>query len=120
LEHAALVGTWILTSAEDLIDGKWVHRYGQNPKGYFSFGKDGHVSVQFMKFPREDESSPSESYLAYFGTYTVDHAKGEITIHIEGSLHPKLVGTTQIRAYRIQNNILFIEGDSFKRTFTKA
>jgi len=46
-----LIGTWKLESAEDFLNGQWVKAFGDSPKGYFSFGSDGHVSVQFMKFP---------------------------------------------------------------------
>src|SRR4051794_25261096 len=71
-----LVGNWTLISAEDLIDGKWVRSFGDQPRGYFSFSSDGLASVQFMKFPLSNESAPdSNRYLAYFGRYTVDENK---------------------------------------------
>jgi hypothetical protein len=116
-----LVGTWLLDSAEDFVDGVWEKPFGDSPKGYFSFAADGHVSVQFMKSPLAADESPNEHYLAYFGTYTVDESSRTLTTTVTGSINPILIGTKQVRTFRIEGNILFI-GDqvSFRRRFIKA
>jgi len=118
-----LIGTWKLVSAVDLIDGNWIHRYGEQPKGYFTFGADNTISVQFMKFPVDDANKlkPFDSYLAYFGTYTVDEAASTFTSKVEGSLHPQHIDAPQTRSFRIEDNQLFIGNDSmgFKRIFSK-
>lgn len=46
-----LIGAWKLASAEDVVNGEWVATFGENPRGYFSFGSDGTASVQFMRYP---------------------------------------------------------------------
>jgi hypothetical protein len=116
-----LLGTWLLQSAEDCIDGIWEKPFGESPKGYFSFAADGHVSVQFMKSPLGAGEAANEHYLAYFGIYTVDERAGTFTSTVTGSISPALVGTKQTRKFRIEGNRLMV-GDlvTFRRTFVKV
>jgi hypothetical protein len=118
-----LLGTWILQLAEDFVDGKWIRKYGDNPRGYFTFTQDGQVSVQFMKFPVDssNKTDPFGSYLAYFGSFEVDEAAGTFTTYVKGALNPELVGTRQTRIFKIENNHLFIGGgsDRYRRVFLK-
>ena len=40
-----------------------------------------------------------ETYIAYFGSYTVDAKAGVIVHHVEASLFPNLMGTDQRRFF---------------------
>jgi hypothetical protein len=48
----ALTGTWRVVEFADLDkDGKWQHRFGEHPRGYFVYDATGHVHIQMMKVP---------------------------------------------------------------------
>ena len=42
-----LVGTWKLVEFADIdsLTGNWKYRYGKNPKGYFTYTKNGIVNL---------------------------------------------------------------------------
>lgn len=121
---ASIVGTWKVVRYEDRgADGTVSYPYGENPAGYFVYDATGHLSVHIMRTPalasfpgmREgsaDGASYREAFLAYaayFGTYSVDAAKGTVTHHVEGSLRPDYTGTDQVRPFRIEGDRLIIE-----------
>jgi hypothetical protein len=121
---ASIVGTWKLVKYEDLsADGTVSYPFGEKPQGYFVYDSTGHLSIQIMKTPamrpfdgmRDGTGDAGKfrdaflSYMAYFGTYSVDVAKGTVTHHIEGSLRPDYTNTDQVRSFRIEDNRLIIE-----------
>jgi hypothetical protein len=93
---ASIVGTWKVEKYEDrAADGTFSYPFGEHPGGYFVYDATGHLSVHIMRTPplknspgmREgsgDGDAYREAFLAYaayFGTYTVDVAKGTVTHH---------------------------------------
>jgi hypothetical protein len=126
-DSASLVGTW---RVERIVDtdaaGKRHYPYGEKPKGYIVYDPSGHLHVQIRRTPAPppfaagDDAKGSDAetraaflgYAAYFGTYRVDAAKGVVVHRVEGSLMPSYTGTDQPRPFRIDGDVLTIEGDS--------
>lgn len=125
---ASLVGTWRVEriTDTDAKTGKVVHPYGEHPKGYIVYDPTGHLSVQIMRMPatppfasgNDAKGSDAEvraaydGFVAYFGTYEVDAKKGVVVHRVEGSLMPSYTGTDQPRPFRVEGDVLTIEGDS--------
>ncbi len=109
-----LIGTWKLVTTEGRPAGT---RSEHNPSGYIVYDSTGHVNVQIMlrndreRFFSEDLAKATikekalayDTYLAYYGTYTVNDAKGTIAHHVEGSLDPNDVGKDLIRYFEFSN-----------------
>jgi hypothetical protein len=134
----ALLGTWRVVSYEDRKDendpnSEWVYPFGRNPRGYFTYDRTGHVTVQLMKMPAArfasgDDAKPTpdelravyDGYVAYFGTYTVNATKRIVVHHVEGSLRPGYAGTDQERPFLITGDRLII-GDqrTWRRTLER-
>ena len=134
----ALIGTWRLVDFADMNeDGKWMHRFGKNPKGYFIYDATGHVHIQIMKvppltpFPEANsikDNPPTadhalaayNAYVAYFGTYTVDADKEVVTHHVEGSLMPEFTNTDQLRPFKLEGDRLEIgDGKTWRRVLER-
>jgi hypothetical protein len=120
----SIVGTWRLVTFETHnADGTVSYPFGKKPLGYFVYDSTGHLSVQIMRDPpmkdvpglRQGKAEPDQykeaflAYAAYFGTYTVDSAKGTVTHHVEGANRPDYIGTDQPRPFRIEGDHLIIE-----------
>ncbi|MGA9801333.1 MAG: lipocalin-like domain-containing protein [Terriglobales bacterium] len=135
----ALIGTWRLLELADLNkDGKWQHRFGERPRGYFVYDITGHVHIQIMKVPPlapfpeaklNDGNLPTPehaiaaytAYVAYFGTYTVDAAARVVTHHVEGSLAPDFTGTDQPRPFKLEGDRLEIgDGKTWRRVLERV
>ena len=91
------VGTWRLYSIT--VNGKPSERRGPQPTGILVYDAYGTVAAQIMadrprpKFaasqPTPDEAKTAlASYLAYFGTYTIDERAGTVTHHRTGHINP--------------------------------
>lgn len=122
-----LVGTWRIERFTDTdAAGKISYPYGEHPKGYIVYDASGHVHVQIMRMPaavpfasgddtqgtNDEVRAAYRGYVAYFGTYHIDTQKGLVVHRIEGSLMPSYLGTDQPRPFRIERDVLTIEGDS--------
>jgi hypothetical protein len=113
-------GTWELLGTEqrgaggELVPGGLPYATGQ-----VIYSADGRMSAHLMgpNRPTADEGSREpassefkaqayDSYLAYYGTYTVDAAAGVITHHIHGSLFPEMAGTEQRRHFELSGDRL--------------
>jgi hypothetical protein len=119
---AALVGTWRLVSFESRTSGGEVrHQLGRAAKGQLSYDAAGHMSAQLMNperplFASGDLTRGSDTevraamagYIAYYGTYTLDHLRGVITHHVQGALFPNWVGGDQVRYFRLDGDRLTI------------
>ena len=135
----ALVGTWRLVEFADLDkDGKWQYWYGEHPRGYFVYDATGHVHVQIMAAPPlapfpesnfdagkmpspEHALAAYTTYLAYFGTYSVDIKKRVVTIHVEGSLAPDYTDTEQPRPFKLEGDRLEIsDGKTWRRVLERV
>lgn len=137
---ASLAGTWKVerVTDTDIATGKVVHPYGEHPKGYIAYDPTGHLHVQLMRTPATrpfasgDDAKGTDAevraaydgYVAYFGTYEVDTDKGIVVHRVEGSLMPSYTGTDQPRPFRIEGDVLTIEGDAegihFLRQFRRV
>jgi Lipocalin-like domain len=120
-----LVGTWRIVRFTDTdTRGKVTYLFGENPKGYIVYDPTGHLSVQLMRMPSQppfaagddDKGTDAEvrsaydGYVAYFGTYRVDEAKSVVTHVVEGSLKPSYTGTDRPRPFKLDGDVLIIQG----------
>lgn len=122
-EPPSLVGTWRLVSFEDHPDqGPVEFPFGSSPKGLLIYDATGHMSIQIMKTPHpkvasgdEGNATPEEkialfdSYVAYFGTYEVDAARGVVIHHVEGDFSDTYIGIAQERPYELAGDRLVLK-----------
>lgn len=121
-DEPGLVGTWRLVRYENTsADGKVSYPFGEHPFGYFVYDPTGHLSVQIMHNPPIAAPSPASgpqppgdaaprAFIAYFGAYKVDKAKGVLHHIVEGALDPNYVANPdQVRPYRLRGDTLIIE-----------
>jgi Lipocalin-like domain len=112
-DQDAFPGTWKLRRCvTERQDGQLEYPMGGQPVGVLVHESQGRMSGQVMrpdraKFPqgasRQDFTTivkeAFEGYIAYFGTYALDAARGIVTHHVDGSLYPNGVGGDQQREY---------------------
>lgn len=137
--NAQVQGVWQLKSRIDVDASGKLHidpSLGADPLGILCFSRD-HFAAQFMKRDRSGEpmavqaaqgannSSASNGYDAYFGSYTVDQASGLLKVRLEGAITPSNIGSEFERQIRVQGNELTItlattsvEGIPITRTLT--
>ena len=81
--------------------------------GLIMYDATGHMSVHLMHGDRDrpqgpltnaDRAAMYSSYIAYYGSYTARVSKGVVEHHVDGSLIPSLVGTTQIRHFAFEDD----------------
>ena len=90
-----LVGTFELVALETRrSDGEITHPYGDHPIGLFMFDPAGRYSVQLMD---ADRSGGQSSFLATFGSYTVDDDRSTFSLTLHGAADPRLIGTEVLR-----------------------
>jgi hypothetical protein len=135
----ALIGTWRLVEFADLDkDGKWQYRFGEHPRGYIVYDATGHVHMQIMKVPplapfpeaklsdgipptAEHALAAYNTYVAYFGTYTVDAEKHVVIHHVEGSVAPDFTNTDQPRPFKLEGDRLEIgDGKSWRHALERV
>jgi Lipocalin-like domain len=137
-----LVGTWRLVSFEDVIDGQTTRPFGEKPLGLFVYTADGHVAIQIANPANPVCIAPShklgpgskndrvvppcspeqmrallDGYIAYWGSYTVDAAAGEVIHHVKSDIGNGYLGTDQHRPFRLEGDRLVI-GDG--KTWTRV
>ncbi|MBX9400907.1 lipocalin-like domain-containing protein [Lysobacter sp. BMK333-48F3] len=135
----ALVGTWkVETIADTDASGKVTHPYGERPEGYIVYDPTGRLHVQVMRTPATprfasgDDAKGTDAevraaydgYVAYFGRYRVDAERSTVVHQVVGSLMPSYTGTDQPRPFKLDGDVLTIEGDSegvhFLRRFRRV
>jgi hypothetical protein len=122
------VGTWRLVSYEnvDSSSGRLTRPYGHPPLGFFVYDAAGNVFIQISRNPPlsripagdNDQPLPSvsnltlretvESFIAYFGTYSVDAERGEIVHRVVSDMWRDYTGSEQRRPFRILGDTLVI------------
>ncbi len=135
-----LVGAWRIVLFEDIDDGRKSYPFGEKPEGYLVYTADGHMAAvvtdptlpscvppsntPYSKLP---PCSPLqmervlERSIAYWGTYSVDAARGVVVHHVERDLTSGLAGTDQPRPFRLEGDRLVIgDGKTWKRVFERA
>jgi hypothetical protein len=81
-----------------------------------------HMSIQVMKVPHpkvasgdDEKVTPEETaalfdaYTAYFGTYTVDAARGVVIHHVEGDLADVFIGRDEEWPYELAGDRLLLK-----------
>ena len=136
---ASLPGTWLLQSRIDVTaagERRLESSLGEDPIALLIYDRAGHFAVQFMKRDRSavvaegsgggaNNSRAQGGYDAYFGTYTVDDARGTVTQHLLGALSRENVGATLVREVEVRGGSLSIrlqakhaDGTAVTRTLT--
>jgi Lipocalin-like domain len=123
-----LVGTWELVSRIDRTatgERRVEPLLGEDPVALLYYDRSGHFAAQFMRRNRAVSSVPDADtadsgsvatnnsrarggYDAYFGTYTVDEARGTVTQRLLGALSPENVGQVLTRAMTVDGTALTI------------
>ncbi len=121
-----LVGTWRLVEFADFdsTTNVWVYRYGNNPKGYFTYTASGVLSInisnkQPLKISEEQAKKISVNLydyintnsFGYFGTYTFEPEKGRVIHHVKGGTIPWYTDTEQPRQIQVKGDTAII-GDN--------
>jgi hypothetical protein len=131
---SVLVGTWRLVEYNNWdVAGVLTQPYGARPRGYFVYDATGHVTIQIARTPPmaapsgdraltvTEKAQAYDSFMAYFGRYTVDAARGIVTHHVEGSLRPDYSDTDQPRPFRVSGDSLIVEsGKSYRRVLLRV
>ena len=118
-----LAGTWRLVEFTDLdtLTGKWIYRYGKNPRGYFTYTRTNilnlNISTDTPLKISEDSAKKINVNLfdniqnvsfGYFGTYTLDLEKSIVTHHVTGGGIPWYIDTDQPRPFTLKGDTLII------------
>lgn len=122
-DPAHLIGTWKLVAFEDRPDqGPPRFPFGTSPAGLLIYDSTGHMSIQIMKVPHpkvasgdDEKVTPEEklalydAYVAYFGTYRVEPARGVVIHHVEGDLADVYIGHDEERPYELNGDRLTLK-----------
>jgi len=117
-----LVGTWKMISDERHTEGEEVfYPFGQDVVGQLMYDDKGFMSVNVTRRDRSkfaskdrgdytpDEAKAAfESYLAYFGTYSFDEARGAVIHHVVSSTFPQMIGANNVRFFRFSGKRLIL------------
>ncbi len=117
-----LVGTWRLLSRIDRdASGEAIHEpsLGSDPMALLYFDATGNFAAQFMRrdrsaavaapgFTAQNNTTAVGGYDAYFGTYEVDEASGDVRTHLVAALSPGHVGATLMRNMKVEDGKLII------------
>ena len=113
------VGAWDLVSlVSERPDGSTFEPFGPRPSGRIIYGEAGQVMAMIVGEQRNEAAgslSPPKllrQFTAYFGTYRVDGASGEIVHTVTTSLNGLQASGELRRHYRMENDRLFL---SFRR-----
>jgi hypothetical protein len=114
-----LVGTWTLVSIYDEDErAEDVEPFGSDPQGQLVLDSHGHFSFQIfgpaVKFASNDRKLGTalengiamQGSLAYFGTYSVDSSKVELTLHVKVCLFPNWNGTDRRASLTVNDSRL--------------
>lgn len=118
-----LIGTWELEEwrSQDSL-GNWQEPFGSDPRGYFVYGPNGHLSIQIMHTDGGEVSDCEPKteaadyvltspycYTGYFGTYQIRPEDSVVVHKPEGGTLLPYIGTDQPRNFEISGDSLWIE-----------
>ena len=116
------VGAWDLEASERRdAQGTLVGEAFPGYVGQIIYTADGRMAAHLMA-PHRPTGLPAEraawsaeqtaqafdTYIGYWGTYTVDAAAGVVTHHVQGAAAPALVGTALPRQFRLVGDRLVL------------
>jgi hypothetical protein len=112
--QGSFIGTWMLVALGG--EGILVERLGASPVGILIYDHSGNMSVQIMNGTHgrvpletdEDIKAAFQSYIGYFGKYSIDFEERSITHHVVGSLYPRDVGRKFKRMYEFSGDHLIL------------
>jgi hypothetical protein len=124
--RTALVGAWRLLSLRSVQpDGSVDYPLGPDAIGQIVYSANGRMSAQLMRAgqPRfqagdaqqatdEEKLTAYQAYTGYFGSFRIDPEAGAVIHEVQGSTFPNMIGTDQVRYYRIDGDRLDLEADS--------
>lgn len=114
----SLVGAWKLVTFEfRKADGDVIYPFGAEARGTIIYTASGRYSAQLMRKGRprlksgdqmkgtvEEVQESFKGCISYFGTYEVDHERGMIVHHVEGSLFSNMETTAQKRYFELSKD----------------
>jgi hypothetical protein len=114
-----LIGTWALVATEwRRADGRHANPFGPGAVGILMYDTAGNMSAQVMRADRAgvpaDQAGGIETamasavagYIAYFGRYEIDGARGVVAHYVAGSTFPAWVGGTHERRFAVEGDRL--------------
>jgi hypothetical protein len=116
----SVVGTWRLKLWETRTpDGRVAYPLGRDAVGYLIYTAGGHMAVTIMRVNRptfasddllggtlEEQATAAAGYVTYCGRYEI--RDGTVVHHVELSLFPNWVGSTQVRFAEVEADELTI------------
>ena len=136
IQENKLAGTWRLVEFADLdpATSTWTYAYGKNPKGYFTYTRNGIVNLNICsEMPLKISEDSARNYninllhwadsnsVGYFGTYSVDFSKSIVTHHVKGGSMPWYIDTDQPRPFILKADTLVIgDNKTWKRVLVKS
>jgi hypothetical protein len=101
-----LLGAWHLVKYETIAADGSV-RPGPYDVGMVVYEPSGQMTAHLLRKDRPatapatdaDRSAAYQSYIGYFGPFTIDEKEGTIVHHVAGSSYPHWLGTDQVRYF---------------------
>jgi hypothetical protein len=110
--RSRLVGSWRLVTWVS-FDESGRSRPGNYDTGLVTYDMSGQMSAQLMRAAGRPKDNPTtdatraaayNSYIGYWGPFTLDEAKGTVVHHVVGSSFPHWVGTDQVRYFKLSED----------------
>jgi lipocalin-like protein len=112
------VGAWRLLSCEARdSSGGAEYPFGEHATGQLFYDAVGNMSAQLMRADRArfaardpalgtdaEVRNAFDSYVAYFGTYSIDISRSAVTHHVTGASFPNWIGVDLVRQFRFEND----------------
>src|SRR5258705_3369027 len=130
-----LTGSWNFIADQEIDSAGHVISQDTSVNGLLIYAPDGKMSIQALwkgtrasiindSIMKQDGSSQGlglgsnswsvdqarkiiDTYDAYFGDYSIDKNKNEVTHTISGNLRPEQLGSSYTRSFRIEGDTLF-------------
>ncbi len=104
-----LPGAWRLISMiSRSSNGQVRYPFGEQASGLIMWDAHGWFSAQIAPGGEGASGDPAQ-YVAYFGTWELDEAAGEVIHHVAGSVSERLRGTDQHRKLAFEGNRLSLQ-----------
>ena len=121
--RAQLLGAWKLVSIVAIDpDGTITNTLGDNPVGQISYTPGGQMAAVLQHTDRPVLSGATardatdaevvaawRTFIAYFGSYSIDLDAGALVHHVQGAYLPSMVGTDQVRYFTFEDDRLILQ-----------